>query len=55
VLKTGRLVGSRRVEETTQDEILRMIVSGVSENGGALARRQRESQRFNNRSGRLSG
>jgi D-xylose transport system ATP-binding protein len=29
VLKTGRLVGSRRVVETTQDEILRMIVSGV--------------------------
>lgn len=32
VLKTGRLVGSRRVEETSQDEILRMIVSGVAEN-----------------------
>ena len=32
VLKTGRLVGSRRVEETSQDEILRMIVSGVVEN-----------------------
>jgi D-xylose transport system ATP-binding protein len=31
VLKTGRLVGSRRVEETSQDEILRMIVSGVAE------------------------
>ena len=30
VLKTGRLVGSRRVIETTQDEILRMIVSGVA-------------------------
>ena len=30
VLKTGRLVGSRRVVETTQDEILRMIVSGVA-------------------------
>ena len=28
VLKTGRLVGSRRVAETTQDEIVRMIVSG---------------------------
>ncbi len=30
VLKTGRLVGSRRVAETSQDEILRMIVSGVA-------------------------
>jgi ABC-type sugar transport system ATPase subunit len=30
VLKTGRLVGSRRVVETTKDEILRMIVSGVA-------------------------
>ncbi|MDP2295075.1 MAG: ATP-binding cassette domain-containing protein [Pseudolabrys sp.] len=30
VLKTGRLVGSRRVTETTQDEIVRMIVSGVA-------------------------
>ena len=30
VLKTGRLVGSRRLVETTQDEILRMIVSGVA-------------------------
>jgi D-xylose transport system ATP-binding protein len=38
VLKTGRLVGSRRVEETTQDEILRMIVSGVTDNGGPPAR-----------------
>jgi D-xylose transport system ATP-binding protein len=37
VLKTGRLVGSRRVEETTQDEILRMIVSGVTDNGGRPA------------------
>jgi D-xylose transport system ATP-binding protein len=37
VLKTGRLVGSRRVEETTQDEILRMIVSGVTDNGGPPA------------------
>jgi hypothetical protein len=32
VLKTGRLVGSRRVEQTSQDEILRMIISGVTEN-----------------------
>ena len=31
VLKTGRLVGSRRVEGTTQEEILRMIVSGVAD------------------------
>jgi D-xylose transport system ATP-binding protein len=30
VLKTGRLVGSRRVTDTTQDEILRMIVSGAA-------------------------
>lgn len=28
VLKTGRLVGSRRVRDTSQDEILRMIVTG---------------------------
>lgn len=28
VLKTGRFVGSRRTGETTQDEILRMIVTG---------------------------
>lgn len=31
VLKTGRLVGSRRTEETSHDEILRMIVTGTSE------------------------
>jgi D-xylose transport system ATP-binding protein len=31
VLKTGRLVGSRTVQDTSHDEILRMIVSGVSE------------------------
>jgi D-xylose transport system ATP-binding protein len=31
VLKTGRLVGSRRVEDTSQEEILRMIVSGVAD------------------------
>lgn len=30
VLKTGRLVGSRRVVDTTQEEILRMIVSGMA-------------------------
>ena len=35
VLKTGRLVGSRRVEETTQDDIVRMIVSGVADEGPA--------------------
>ncbi len=34
VLKTGRLVASRRVEATSQDEVLRMIVTGVAENGG---------------------
>ncbi|PWB59146.1 MAG: ABC transporter ATP-binding protein [Bradyrhizobiaceae bacterium] len=38
VLKTGRLVGSRRVEETSQDEILRMIVSGVAEERSARPR-----------------
>jgi ABC-type sugar transport system ATPase subunit len=31
VLKTGRRVGSRRVQETTQSEIVRMIVSGVAD------------------------
>ena len=30
VLKTGQLVGSRRVADTTQDDIVRMIVSGVT-------------------------
>jgi D-xylose transport system ATP-binding protein len=30
VLKTGRLVASRRVEETTRDDIVRMIVSGLA-------------------------
>jgi D-xylose transport system ATP-binding protein len=30
VLKTGRLVGSRRVADATQDDIVRMIVSGVT-------------------------
>jgi D-xylose transport system ATP-binding protein len=30
VLKTGRLVGSRRAADTTQDDIVRMIVSGVA-------------------------
>ncbi len=30
VLKTGRLVASRRVEETSQNDIVRMIVSGVA-------------------------
>ena len=33
VLKTGRLFGMRRVAETSQDEILRMILSGVAESG----------------------
>jgi D-xylose transport system ATP-binding protein len=31
VMKTGRTVGSRRVADTTQDEIVRMIVSGQAE------------------------
>ena len=31
VLKTGQLVGSRRVDETTQDDVVRMIVSGVDD------------------------
>ena len=31
VLKTGCVVGSRRVTETNQDEIVRMIVSGTAE------------------------
>ncbi len=35
VLKTGRLVGSRRVVETNQDEIIRMIVSGVASEDAA--------------------
>jgi D-xylose transport system ATP-binding protein len=38
VLKTGRLVGSRRVTETSQDEILRMIVSGVAGDSSIPAR-----------------
>jgi ABC-type sugar transport system ATPase subunit len=28
ILKTGTLVGSREVKNTTQEEIVRMIVSG---------------------------
>ena len=31
VLKTGQLVGSRHVDETTQDDVVRMIVSGVDD------------------------
>ena len=31
VLKTGRVVGSRRVAETSREEILRMIVTGTAE------------------------
>lgn len=31
VLKTGRLVGSRRVADTSREEILRMIVTGTAE------------------------
>jgi D-xylose transport system ATP-binding protein len=36
VLKTGQLVGSRRVDETTQDDIVRMIVSGMASDDPAL-------------------
>jgi D-xylose transport system ATP-binding protein len=39
VLKTGRPVGSRRVEETSQEEILRMIVTGVTEEPASPPRR----------------
>jgi D-xylose transport system ATP-binding protein len=39
VLKTGRPVGSRRVEETSQEEILRMIVTGVAEEPASPPRR----------------
>jgi D-xylose transport system ATP-binding protein len=35
VLKTGRFIGSCRLEETTQDDIMRMIVSGVADEGPA--------------------
>ena len=38
VLKTGTLVGSRRVEETSQDEVVKMIVSGSAEPSAAPAR-----------------
>jgi D-xylose transport system ATP-binding protein len=31
VMKTGCVVGSRRVAETTQDEVVKMIVSGTAE------------------------
>ena len=31
VLKTGQLVGSRHIDETTQDDVVRMIVSGVDD------------------------
>ena len=31
VMKTGRTIGTRRVRDTTQDEIVRMIVSGSAE------------------------
>ncbi len=40
VLKTGRYVGSRRVVETTRDEILRMIVSGEADPPATEAREQ---------------
>lgn len=38
VLKTGRLVGTRRVAETSRDEILRMIVSGEADPTPAASR-----------------
>jgi D-xylose transport system ATP-binding protein len=31
VMKTGRVIGSRRVDDTDQDEIVRMIVTGTTE------------------------
>ena len=31
VLKTGRVVSTRRVAETSREEILRMIVTGTAE------------------------
>lgn len=40
VLKTGRYVGSRRVVETSRDEILRMIVSGEADPIAAAAQKE---------------
>ncbi|MCL4764875.1 MAG: ATP-binding cassette domain-containing protein [Hyphomicrobiaceae bacterium] len=40
VLKTGRLVGTRRVAETSRDEILRMIVSGEADPLPAAGQRE---------------
>jgi len=40
VLKTGRYVGSRRVVETSRDEILRMIVSGEADPIAAAAQQE---------------
>jgi hypothetical protein len=37
-MKTGSLVGSRRVEDTSQDEVVRMIVSGSAEPVAPVAR-----------------
>jgi ABC-type sugar transport system ATPase subunit len=37
VLKMGRFVCSRSADQTPQDEILRMIVSGVSANAVRLS------------------
>ena len=37
VMKTGRVVGSRRVGETTHDEILRMIVTGAVDGSAAVS------------------
>ena len=47
VLKTGRLVGSRRVDETTQDDILRMIVSGVADDDPTPRPQPRSGGRLN--------
>ncbi len=40
VMKTDSLVGSRRVEETTQDEVVKMIVSGTADPPRAASRPQ---------------
>lgn len=40
VLKTGRLVGSRHITETSHDEILRMIVSGEASPVSAAGQRE---------------
>jgi ABC-type sugar transport system ATPase subunit len=44
VMKTGNLVGSRRVQETNQNDIVRMIVSGTADAPDAPARGDPEPQ-----------